>query len=163
MAPQQVLLAITNDDHVRLNDFARFTTDLLGWRESDLKSGEVLEDLSVTLAEMGDTLTPSYAVSDPENPDAWLLLVREAPAGDDLDDDKVNALRGWSASHQARFERLLRERDVPIGILTNRDVIRVVYAPRGESTGHLTFVVRHMSDRNGRSDPVTVRPANHRA
>jgi len=150
MAPQQVLLAITNDDHVRLNDFARFTTDLLGWRESDLRSGEVLEDLSVTLAEMGDTLTPSYAVSDPENPDEWLLLVRETPAGDDLDDDKVNALRGWSASHQARFERLLRERDVPIGILTNRDVIRLVYAPRGESTGHLTFVVRHMSEVQGR-------------
>lgn len=150
MAPQQVLLTITNDDHVRLNDFARLTSDLLGWRESDLKSGQVLEDLSVTLAEMGDTLTPSYAVSDPENPDGWLLLVRETPAGDDLDDDKVNALRGWSASHQARFERLLRERDVPIGILTNRDVIRVVYAPRGESTGHLTFVVRHMSEVQGR-------------
>lgn len=150
MGPQQVLLALTDDDHARLTDFERFTTEVLGWRDSDLQSGELLADLCVTLTEMGDTLAPSYAVADPEKSDERLLLVLETPAGDDLDDDKVNALRGWSASHQARFERLLRERDVPIGILTNRDVIRLVYAPRGESTGHLTFVIRHMTEVQGR-------------
>ena len=150
MAPQLALLALTGEDHARLSDFPRFTTSILGWRESDLIGGEALAELSVTLPELGDTLTPSYAVRDAEQPDAWLMLVREAPAGDDLDVDAANALRGWSASHQARFERLLRERNIPIGILTNREVIRLVYAPRGESTGHATFVIRHMSEVHGR-------------
>jgi hypothetical protein len=149
MAPQQVLLGITNDDHDRLSDFAGFTTELLGWRESDLQSGEALSDLCVTLTDLGDTLAPTFAVRGPDS-DEWLLLVVETSTGDDLDDDQANPLRGWSASHQARFERLLRERDVPIGILTNRECIRLVYAPRGESTGHVTFVVRHMTEVQGR-------------
>jgi hypothetical protein len=149
MAPQQVLLEITNDDHDRLSDFARFTTELLGWRESDLLSGDALSDLCVTLTDLGDSLAPTFAVRGPE-PDEWLLLVVETATGDDLDDDQANALRGWSASHQARFERLLRERDIPIGILTNRERIRLVYSPRGESTGHVTFVVRHMTEVQGR-------------
>jgi hypothetical protein len=149
MAPQQVLLGITNDEHDRLSDFARFTTELLGWRESDLQSGEAISELCVTLTDLSDTLAPTFAVRGPDS-DEWLLLVVETSTGDDLDDDQANALRGWGASHQARFERLLRERDVPIGILTNRERIRLVYAPRGESTGYVTFVVRHMTEVQGR-------------
>jgi len=148
MLPQQALLGLTEGN--RLVDFVRFTTDVLGWRESDLASGAEIAVLSVPLPELSDTLTPTYAVRDAEDSSQWLLLVVEAPVGDDLDDESTNALRGWTASHQARFERLLRERDVPIGILTNRECVRLVYAPRGESTGHLTFVVRHMVEVPGR-------------
>ena len=39
----------------------------------------------------------------------------------------------------ARLERLLRETGVPIGLLFNGASLRLVYAPRGESSGHLTF------------------------
>jgi Eco57I restriction-modification methylase/MmeI, target recognition domain len=147
---QQSLLGVTEADHQRLLDFDRFTTEVLGWRESDLISGKELSDLSVALPDLGDTLIPTHAVHDAEQPDRWLMLVVETPSGDELDDDNTNALRGWKASHEARFERLLRERDVPIGILTNRELVRLVYAPRGESTGHLTFVVRHMCEVQGR-------------
>lgn len=147
---QQSLLSITDADHVRIVDLHRFTTEVLGWRASDLISGEALNPLSVALPELGDALTPTYAVRDAEHADQWLMLVSETPTGDKLDDDDANALRGWSASHEARLERLLRERDIPIGILTNRELIRLVYAPRGESTGHLTFVVRHMCEVQGR-------------
>jgi hypothetical protein len=151
MEQQQTLLGITDPNHTRLLDFHRFTTEILGWRDSDLITGEELATLSVTLPDLGDTLTPTHAVRDTEQPDQWLMLILETPAGDGLDDEATNAIRGWAASHEARFERLLRERDVPIGILTNRDVIRLVYAPRGESTGSLTFVVRNMCEVQGRS------------
>ena len=40
----------------------------------------------------------------------------------------------WQASPQARFERLLRETQVPIGLLSNGTHLRLVYAPRGETT-----------------------------
>src|SRR5262249_38272387 len=51
---------------------------------------------------------------------------------------------------QARFERLLRETRVPIGLLHNGTSLRLVYAPHGESSGHLTFSVRHMTEVAGR-------------
>jgi hypothetical protein len=150
MVPQQILLGLTGENHVRINDFPRFTTEVLGWRGNDLVSGADLESLAFVLTDFGDTLTPSYGVRDVEDPERWLLLVMETSAGEDLDDQRVNAMRGWKASHQARFERLLREREIPIGILTNREVIRLVYRPRVESTGHVTFVIRDMGEVPGR-------------
>ena len=56
----------------------------------------------------------------------------------------------WQASPQARFERLLRETQVPIGLLSNGTHLRLVYAPRGETSGHLTFPVQAMTEVAGR-------------
>jgi hypothetical protein len=39
---------------------------------------------------------------------------------------------------------------VPIGVLTNRDEVRLVYAPHGESSGHITFRVEDMASVAGR-------------
>jgi len=49
-----------------------------------------------------------------------------------------------------RFERLLRETGVPAGLLINRAAIRLVYAPKGESSGHITFCVADMMQVAGR-------------
>ena len=47
--------------------------------------------------------------------------------------DKPENLTGsWSYTPTAKFDRLLRHCRVPISILTNREVIRLVYAPHGE-------------------------------
>jgi len=51
----------------------------------------------------------------------------------------------WHASAQARFERLLRETGVSIGLLTSPERIRLVYAPKGESSGHVTFPIHQMT------------------
>ena len=40
---------------------------------------------------------------------------------------------------QSSGSRILRASRVPIGLLTNRRVLRLVYAPHGESSGSLTF------------------------
>jgi len=51
---------------------------------------------------------------------------------------------------QAKFERLLRECRVPIGLLSNGYEARLVYAPHGESSGWLSFRVNDMASVSGR-------------
>jgi len=57
---------------------------------------------------------------------------------------------GWQASPQSKFERLLREKKIPVGLLCNGTELRLVYAPHGESSGHLTFPVQAMCEVSGR-------------
>ena len=58
--------------------------------------------------------------------------------------------RHWNAAPQLRFERLLRETNVPAGLLVSPQAIRLVYAPKGESSGHITFKIGDMVQVAGR-------------
>ena len=49
-----------------------------------------------------------------------MMLIQEVAAGLDLDDAPDVGDHRWQASPQSRFERLLRETQVPIGLLSNR-------------------------------------------
>lgn len=51
---------------------------------------------------------------------SWLILFQDLPLGTDLDAAVESAQASWTASHSRRFERLLRETGVPIGLITNR-------------------------------------------
>jgi N-6 DNA Methylase len=140
----------------RLKDFPAFAFDFWGWEPSDLAGGPGGPDLptsiEVPLADYGEVLAPRYAVPDPANPGSWLMLIDVRADSANLDEapkEDANDKR-WHASPQARFERLLRANQVPIGLLVNPEVIRIVYAPRGESTGHLTFPVKAMCEVAGR-------------
>lgn len=111
------------------------------------------EALKVPLKEFGETLEPTLAFESPkpEDPDQpWLILVQDLPRGTNLDTPRDSALAGWTATPTRRFERLLREAGVPIGLLTNRTHFRLVYAPRGENTGTMTFPVDAMAEIAGR-------------
>jgi hypothetical protein len=57
---------------------------------------------------------------------------------------------GWDATPQQRFERLLKETEHPIGILFNGAALRLVHAPRGESSGWLTIPLEPMAEVAGR-------------
>jgi hypothetical protein len=57
---------------------------------------------------------------------------------------------GWDATPQQRFERLLKETEHPIGILFNGSQLRLVHAPRGESSGWLTMPLEPMAEVAGR-------------
>src|SRR6185295_1257198 len=112
------------------------------------------DSLTISLSEFGLTLSPTLAFKDPKPKDAenpWLLLVENLPLGTDLDAHKAEDERGWKASHSRRFERLLRETQVPIGLLSNGTHIRLTYAPHGENSGSITFPVKAMSKVAGRS------------
>ncbi len=68
-----------------------------------------------------------------------------------LDLDKPEDVTGhWRYPPTAKFERLLRHLRVPVGLLTNRRELRLVYAPHGESTGHLTFRFDDLAEIGGR-------------
>jgi hypothetical protein len=82
--------------------------------------------------------------------DSWLLLVQEIATGADFDKVEHRDDRHWQASAQARFERLLRETGVPTGLLHNGTHLRLVHAPRGETSGHVTFPVQAMTEVAGR-------------
>jgi len=80
---------------------------------------------------------------------AYEMLVWSVPAGLDL--DKPETQTGpWEYAPAAKFDRLLRACRVPIGLLTNQQVIRLIYAPHGEATGSITFSLATMADAGGR-------------
>lgn len=131
-----------------------FCEAVLGWRPGDLQP--VAPDdarWSVHLPQQHETLSPTHVLMDPDAEDRPLLLVREEPTNTDLDalpPERADG-GGWRASPETRFERLLRDTGVFLGVLFNGASIRLVYAPRSETPGHITFPVRAMCEVGGRS------------
>ncbi|HEV2578801.1 MAG TPA: DNA methyltransferase [Acidobacteriaceae bacterium] len=101
--------------------------------------------MTIAVPGYDEVLHPDYVVKDAGSP---LLLVRKTSA--DFDVVPPPEPRHWHASPQARFERLLRETGVPSGLLVSPDAIRLVYAPKGESSGHITFKISEMAQVAGR-------------
>ncbi len=81
----------------------------------------------------------------------WDLTTDAGPAGVGLDLDKAEAETGpWRYPPSAKLERLLRHTGIPVGFISNRRVLRVVYAPSGESSAHLTFRFDDLAQGAGR-------------
>jgi hypothetical protein len=144
-------------DEFFIPDIPRFLTDFLGW-PADLLIGASQEQpipdaLRIPLPELHEELVPTYALRDPKPKDAarpWLILIKALPIGTDLDKESTGDSAAWTASPSRRFERLLRETGVPIGLVTAGTSLRLVYAPRGESAGTLTFPIGFMREVAGR-------------
>jgi hypothetical protein len=138
-----------------IENFPAFAQQVLGWQDKDLvgapEQAVIPDELTVALPNYGETLKPTYAVRDPER-DQWVLLIQAIAPGlsFDEDDPATDAGQGWKASIQAKFERLLRETGVSAGLLVNGKDLRLVYAPKGESSGYLTFPVQAMTEVPGR-------------
>lgn len=150
----QALVRVPGDDGDTwgpVRDVPRLLCEVLGWRPSDLAGGPggppLPDALAVPLPEYGETLRPTFAVPDG---DGWLMLLQVMPEGTGLDEPAPEDSTGWDAAPQAKFERLLRELHVPIGLLLNGQAVRLVYAPRGETSGHLSFPVAAMCEVAGR-------------
>ena len=144
-----------------LRDLAEFTQKVLGWEAEDLKTvpqntalADEMASLEVVLPQYHETLRPTHTVpvfkpAEGQNP--WMMLIQELENGVDLDQpDEADSARHWHAAPQAKFERLLRETGVPVGLLSNRRQLRLVYTPRGESSGYATFNVDEMVQVAGR-------------
>jgi len=155
---ENITLEGESDPRPAIRQFAPFATQVLGWEPADLvgtsEGGPLPNSLEVTLTEYNETLRPTYAVrelSKTAGADAkWLLLFQKVKTGISLDDTAETPDHRWQASPQARFERLLRGTQVPIGLLSNGVALRLVYAPHGETSGHLTFPVKAMTEVTGR-------------
>lgn len=150
---QATFLSLTPDG--RLGDLATFLGALCDWQPSDLVPAEELTDLEVALPDYRDALRPTFVVPKGDGEPGWQMLVVRVPADTDLDATPEDATpgragNGWRASPQARLERLLREKEIPVGLLVNDTRLRLVYAPRGESSGHVTFRLSEMRPVAGR-------------
>ncbi len=135
-----------------------FAIRFLGWDAAQidwntLERQTIDSSLTVSIPELGATLSPTAALrsppsSKPETP-KYQLLVEEVEPDAKLD-DRYQASHLWETTRSAKFERLLTETGVPLGILSNGKQIRLFYAPRGETAGHLTFDATHMTGTAGR-------------
>jgi hypothetical protein len=157
---------LLNDDTETpaLLDAWAFVHQVLGWEGEHVAGSPggppIPEQLHVRLPEQDTTLSPNWAVRElGGDGQGWQLLVRVEAAG--VDPDARGALAGWEATPHQRFERLLRESGVFAGLLiseSNRKngkdrylpELRLVYAPRGETSGHLSFPLRDLRTVAGR-------------
>jgi hypothetical protein len=146
-------------------DLPRSLTELLGYSASSFDAGDALPDaLSLYIPEGRQTLRATMGlrkVSGPPKTEtadatpaslagtAYEMLVWELPVGLDL--DKPESVTGtWDYPPSAKLDRLLRHCRVPIGLLTNREAVRLIYAPHGESSGAMTFRIDDMASVGGR-------------
>ena len=135
----------------RAPDLRQLFLDWLGWEDDDLADAARHRDaLEVALPELQAVLSPTWAVLCGEGTDGdWTMLVRVEDDGTGLDETPADG-DGWNATRHARFERLLRETGIPIGLLCTDETIRLIYAPKGESSGHVTFEFSQMALPAGR-------------
>ena len=136
-----------------LRDPWAFAQAILGWEARHVAGPpgetEIPVSLVVPLPEHNTSLQPSWAVRElGAGASEWQLLVRVEEAG--VDPDQRASQEGWEATPQQRFERLLRETGIFVGLMITDNALRLTYAPRGETSGHLTFPIRPLATVAGR-------------
>ena len=139
-----------------LPDFETFARTVLEWNFSPrgyagAADNPIPAELKVTAAD-GESLAPDFAVrerSPGEGESGWQLLVRVLEPGQDFDKE-VKGSGALEASPHGRMERLLRRAEVKAGLLFNGLAIRLISAPRGESSGWMDFQVKEMAQTSGR-------------
>ena len=134
--------------------FPLLATDLLAWGDTDLVAASAMAEVpEVVLSEYGETLRPTHGVPKFEGEGLQALVLDLTALGEwgrDFDAPWNPTGNGWDATPQQRFERLLKETEHPIGILFNGTQLRLVNAPRGESSGWLTMPLEPMAEVAGR-------------
>ena len=158
-----------------LPDFREFAAAVLGWGFSPrgyagTEEVPIPSELAVPLPDYGETLRPRFAVRERDpggGQPPWQLLVQVLDPGQDFDAPAATAsgdggaggspgngsgggLRRLEVSPHGRIERLLRGTGVSAGLLFNGVALRLVSAPRGESSGWMDFRVADMSRPAGR-------------
>jgi hypothetical protein len=130
----------------------RLFEDILGWDARFVAGAPggpaVPDDLAFAVPEHDTTLHPDWAVQGFGEDAPWQLLVRLELTG--VDPDRRGEADGWEASPHQRFERLLRETGVLVGVMLTDKELRLILAPRGETSGWLAFPVRSLATVAGR-------------
>ena len=153
-----------------LPDFRAFASSVLGWSFSRIgyagtDEAPIPAELEAALSDAGGILRPDFAVrTEPlrsaGNAPSWQLLVQVCETGEDFD-RVARGGDGLEASPHGRLERLLRHTGVPAGLLFNGLALRLISAPRGESSGWLDFLVAEMVQTAGRPISTAMRLLLH--
>lgn len=145
------------EDQPAIADFEQFARGVLGWQFSPkgyagTEDSPIPHELHVPLPDYDDALMPDFAVRELNPADGapgWQLLVTVLPTGTAF--DAIPSGHGvLEASPHGRMERLLRETGVLAGLICNGGALRLISAPRGESSGWLQFDVAAMTQTAGR-------------
>jgi hypothetical protein len=145
---------------VEVTDFKTFAIDFLQWPAQEWVDAADLSDAChLLLKESAEVLAPSAALQLPRSQREQLaqdqssyqlvLFPSGHPAGD-FDTPYETQANTWETTATRRLERLLRETGIPIGLLFSKTALRLVYAPKGENAGHLTFRYADMLSTMGR-------------
>jgi hypothetical protein len=128
-------------------EFLRENSGLASHLRCGAPNGPSLPDeLSLKVDESDTEIQPHWAVAEPDG--GWQILVRIEASG--IKPEERGAIEGWEASPHQRLERLLRENEVPIGLLITDEELRFVYAPRGETSGWMCFPLHSLGEVGGR-------------
>lgn len=124
--------------------------DFLGLKDKDYwqVGAAIPPDRVVNLYEQQETLRPTRVLLDEGNA---VMLVLEVPREQSLDKPWLQDKGRWKASPTTKFERLLRETGVELGLLTNGEAWRLVVASPSETTSWMTWTVQTWND-----DPITL-------
>jgi hypothetical protein len=148
---QRRLLAIASvadDGAPSIKDVRQLLRGLLGYGDESITRDD-LDAHSLYVPEGPQVIGPTCALRDPSVPRRHLVLIWELRDGLDLDRPEVET-GAFHYPPTAKFDRLLRHAGVPIGLLANGRAFRLVYAPPGEASGHLTFRLDEMLSVGGR-------------
>jgi hypothetical protein len=124
--------------------------NVLGLKEKDYwQVGAAIPiDKVVNLHEHQEILRPSRVLVDEGRA---VILVLEVPRDQSLDKPWLQEKGRWKASPTTKFERLLRETGVELGLLTNGEVWRLVVSSPSETTSWMTWTSQTWND-----DPLTL-------
>ncbi|HRW07274.1 MAG TPA: hypothetical protein P5121_19355, partial [Caldilineaceae bacterium] len=122
-------------------------TDLLEMDEEMLQSRPTADSpYIVTVAEHNETLAPDFIIVDPPPPFGATaqsteqharLLVMVVPKAQKLEQSRKGS--HWSASPATRMQLLLHGTGVRLGLVTNGEQWMIVDAPKGETTGFISW------------------------
>jgi len=103
-----------------------------------LRSGQgIPAGLQVTIAQQHETIAPDWAVVEPDQPCQPRLLVQVFNPKQGLE----QPLKGsqWAVSPATRMMELLHATGVRLGLITNGEQWLLVNAPKGETTGFISW------------------------
>ena len=163
----------------RIRSLERFFREFLGYDQEGMlvPRSKLPAELSFYASEGGQELRPTFALgrgpfasadpfaafedkaapaasapSEVQPASPWSALLWDlTEASTDIDLDVPESATGpWKYPPTVKFERLLRHVGIAVGFVFNGRELRLVYAPAGESTAHLTFRIEHLQGPDGR-------------
>ncbi len=102
-----------------------------------LKGQNIPPGLQIKIPEQQETLKPDLVLISPTNNKQIKLLISIVPPDQNLEKPLKNSR--WKASPATRMLELLHSNNHRLGLLTNGEQWMLINAPRGETTGYISW------------------------